>query len=193
MREFIYFSSTARTTGNFDTSNLILAGRMDIAVHVIIAAFFYSQKVREDVKLHLVFYGMPDPPRHIEMMIQPGVSFAKTDVAGIIKRILYKYKEGKKTEVSPGYFVEKKSLLKLVEELQEQGRSVYVLDKGGEDIREVEIVKDPIFLLGDHHGLPRKELKRLKKMTTPVSIGQRMYFASHTMAVVQNELDRRGL
>jgi tRNA (pseudouridine54-N1)-methyltransferase len=127
------------------------------------------------------------------MMIQPGVSFAKTDVAGIIKRILYKYKEGKKTEVSPGYFVEKKSLLKLVEELQEQGRSVYVLDKGGEDIREVEIVKDPIFLLGDHHGLPRKELKRLKKMTTPVSIGQRMYFASHTMAVVQNELDRRGL
>ena|SRR3989338_9292516 len=193
MREFIYFSSTARTSGNFDTSNLILAGRMDIAVHVIIGAFYLSMKVRDDVKIHLVFYGMPDPPKHIELSLSPGVSIAKTDVAGMIKRVLYKYKEGEKREVFPGCFVEKKSLLKLVEEMQKDGKEVYVLDKGGEDIREIKIEKNPVFLLGDHHGLPAKELKRLKKMTNPTSVGPKMYFASHTIAVVQNELDRRGL
>ena len=37
------------------------------------------------------------------------------------------------------------------------------------------------------------ELKRLKKITTPVSLGKKTYFASQTIAVVNNELDRRGL
>ena len=136
---------------------------------------------------------MPDPPKHIELSLNPGVNIAKTNIAGMIKRILYKYKEGRKTEVFPGCFVEKKSLLKLVEEMQAERKSVYVLDKSGEDIRAMKIDKNPIFLLGDHRGLPAKELKRLKKITIPVSIGPKMYFASHTLAVVQNELDRRGL
>jgi len=39
--------------------------------------------------------------------------------------------------------------------------------------------------------LPQKEWKRLKEKCIPVSIGKRMYFASQTIAVVNNELDRR--
>jgi len=65
------------------------------------------------------------------------------------------------------------------------------LDAGGEDIRTVKIKENPIFILGDHKGLPEKEFKRLKKLCTPVSIGKRTYFASQTISVVNNELDRR--
>ena len=194
MREFVYFSQHAPTTGNFG-SDLMKAGRMDIVVHTIIAAFFLSNAIREDVKLHLVFAGMPDPQKHLE--IQPvingkqGVSLSKKDISGLIKRMLFKYKKGRKIEAFPGYFVEKKSFLKVIQELLDQGKEIYVLDKKGKDIREVNIGKNPVFVLGDHEGIPTKELKRLKKSVVPISIGKKAYFASQTVAIVNNELDRR--
>ncbi|MFC1710716.1 tRNA (pseudouridine(54)-N(1))-methyltransferase TrmY [Nanoarchaeota archaeon] len=191
MREFVYFSKNAVTTGNF--KDLMKAGRMDIVLHVIIASFFLSNDVRKDMKLHLIFYGMPDPPKHIEIQIKPGLDISKKDVAGLIKRILYKYREGKKTEVFPGCFVEKKSFLKIIQELQEQGKDIFILDKKGEDIRKVKIDDDCVFVLGDQDGLPVKELKRLKKTTKKVSVGPRMYFASQTVSVMNNELDRRNI
>jgi len=52
MRHFIYFSKSARTSGNFDINNLMKAGRMDIAIHSIISAFFLSHSFREDVKMN---------------------------------------------------------------------------------------------------------------------------------------------
>lgn len=207
MRHFVYFSSKARTTGSAlaREKNLMKAGRMDIAIHVLISAFFLSHDVREDVKLHLVFYGPPDAPKHIEMQVKrkkgvpetgkekDSLDISKKDVAGLIKKILYKYKKGEKTEVFQDCFVEKKSFLQVVEELKEQGKQIFVLDKKGENIRETEIKEDYVFILGDHEGLPKKELKRLKEMATPVSIGNKMYFASHVVAIVNNELDRRNI
>jgi len=38
-----------------------------------------------------------------------------------------------------------------------------------------------------------KELKRYKDRITKVSIGKRTYFASQTVAIVNNELDRAGI
>ena len=188
MRHFVYFSKTAATSGKaLSEGNLMKAGRMDIAIHTIIASFFLSHDLRKDVKMHLVFYGMPDPPKHIEMQIVPELDISKKDVANLIKKILYKYKQGEKKEVLPGCFVEKKSFLKVIEELKEQGNEIYVLDKKGEDIREAEISKNCVFILGDHEGLPEKELKRLKKITIPVSVGPKIYFASHVAAIVNNE------
>jgi tRNA pseudouridine-54 N-methylase len=66
-----------------------------------------------------------------------------------------------------------------------------VLDPDGEDIRKADIKENPVFILGDHRGLPLKELKRLKKSCELVSIGPETYFATQTIAVVHNELDRR--
>ncbi len=200
MREFIYYSGKARTSGNFD--DLMKAGRMDIALHVIINAFFISQKLREDVKLHLLFYGPPTPPRHLELF--PGknipgtgkegedkLDISKKDLAGTIKRMLFKYKEGKKTEVWNGFYVEKKSLFKVIDELREQGKSIYVLDKKGKNIEDVEIDKDSVFVLGDNEGFPNKELKRLKKLGFCVSVGKQTYFASQIITIINHELDKR--
>ena len=81
--------------------------------------------------------------------------------------------------------------MEVVKELEKEGRNLYILDADGEDIRETDIKENPIFILGDHKGLPDKEFKRLKKMCVPVSIGKKTYFASQTISVVNNELDRR--
>jgi tRNA (pseudouridine54-N1)-methyltransferase len=198
VREIIYYSRTAPTAGNYIKENLQESGRIDIAVHTVIAAFFLSHKIRTDMKLHLIFAGPPTPPRHLELKpVTEGktgldkIYLAKKDVSGVLKKMLYKYREGEKKEIFPGFWIEKKGFTELVKDLSNEGRNLYILDAEGEDIRDIEIKENPVFILGDHKGLPDKEFKRLKQICTPVSIGKRVYFASQTISVVNNELDRR--
>lgn len=205
MREVIYYSKNARTTGNFDLTHLMEAGRMDIACQIAIMSFFVSHHVRPDVKLHLVFDGPPDPTKHMELFPGENMQFAdisnridisKKDVAGLIKKLLYKYKKGIKNSISPGYSIEKKTLFALIEELIEAGKKIYILDKGGEDIREIKTpdFQDAVFIIGDQDGIPKKELKRLRDLgVEKISVGPQMYFASQTLTIIQNELDRRNL
>tara|TARA_Y100000310_G_C20699553_1_gene828448 strand:- start:514 stop:1116 length:603 start_codon:yes stop_codon:yes gene_type:complete len=197
MREFIYYSSTAPTSGKFP-ADLMKAGRLDIALHTIIAAFFLSHDIRRDVKLHLLFDGPPNPPRHLEFSPvtegQTGedkIYLNKKDIAFIIKKMLYKYKEGEKSQVFPGYWIEKKPLTSLLKSLSAEGKTIYILDKKGQDLRNSKIPKNSVFLIGDHQGLPqlKKELKRIPHEL--VSIGKKTYFASQTMTIIQNELDKR--
>ncbi len=197
MREFIYYSRTAPTAGNYIKEDLQKSGRIDIAVHTVIAAFFLSHKIRSDTKLRLLFAGPPNPPRHLELQpVTNGktgidkIYLAKKNVSDILKKMLYKCREGEKREVFPGFWIERKGFLELVKELAAKGRNLYLLDSNGSDIRNTEIKKDPVFILGDHKGLPIKELKRLKQICLPVAIGKRIYFASQTIAIVNNEIDR---
>lgn len=192
MKHFIYFSSKASTSGKtLSQGNLMKAGRMDIAIHSIIQGLFLSHDFRRNTKFHLVFYGMPDPPKHIEIQINENLDIRKKDVGTLIKKILYKYKPGEKSEVFPGCFIEKKSLSNVIKELLENNNQIFVLDKRGKNIREVDIHKNCVFVLGDHEGLPKKELKRLKKIATLVNVGPKMYFASQVVAIVNNEIDIR--
>ncbi len=198
MREFIYYSRTAPTSGSYIKENLQESGRIDIAIHTVIASFFLSHKIRNDVKLHLIFSGPPTPPRHLELMpVTEGktgidkIYLAKTNVSAVLKKMLYKYREGEKREVFPGFSIEKKGFLELVNEFLKEKRNIYILDSDGEDIRKAEIKDNPIFILGDHRGLPLKELKRLKKICKAISLGKKTYFASQTLAIVNNEIDRR--
>ncbi len=193
MRHFVYFSATASTSGKALSGDLMRAGRIDIAIHSLIQGIFLSHDFRKDTKFHLIFYGMPDPPKHLEISVEEGTPINKKDVGKLIQKLLYKYKEGEKREIVPGCFIEKKSFLKVIEELSEKGSEIFILDKGGEDIRKAEIEDNCVFVLGDHEGLPKKEVKRLKQIAKQVSIGNKIYFASQTIAVVNNELDYRGI
>lgn len=200
MRSFIYYSSSAPTSGNLvKKDDLQRSGRLDIAIHTVIASFFLSHDMRRDVSLHLVFDGPADPTKHL--LFQPNfegktgedkIYLNKKDVSSIIKKMLYKYKEGENTEVFPGYFIEKKPLNKVISDLVTDNKKIYLLDPKGEDIRSLELQEDPIFLLGDHNGLPdfKKELKRFKNNIVKVSIGPKTYFASQTVAIINNEIDR---
>jgi len=201
MRSFIYYSRTAPTTGNYiDKDDLQKSGRIDIAIHTVIASFFLSHKIRTDTKLHMIFAGPPDPSKHIEMQpVTEGktgmdkIYLSKKDVSGVIKKMLYKCRQGEKREIFPGFWIEKKGFMEIIKELSEQNQNLYLLDPKGQDIREIDIKPDPIFILGDHKGLPSKELKRLKKIAIPVTIGKKTYFASQTITIVNNELDRREI
>ena len=198
MREIIYYSRTAPTAGSYITEDLQRSGRIDIAVHTVIAAFFLSHKIRTDATLHLCFAGPPDPSKHLTLKpVIEGktgmdkIYLAKKDVSSVLKKMLYKFKERENKEIFPGFWIERKGFLELVKELSNNGRNIYILDPKGEDIRSADIKDNPIFILGDHKGLPSKELKRLKQICTPVTIGPKVYFASQTVAVLNNELDRR--
>src|SRR3989338_5621128 len=139
MREFIYFSNSARTSGNFSTEKLMDAGRMDIAIHVLINAFFLSHKLREDTKIHLIFNGPPNPPQHLELF--PGKSIPETG----------KSAGDDKPDISK------------------------------RDIRNIKFDENPVFILADHHGFNKKELKKLLSYGTPVSVGKQTYFASQVV------------
>jgi len=124
MREFVFFSRTARTSGNF--KDLMEAGRMDIACHVIINSFFISNKMRDDVKLHMVFYGPPTPPRHLEMF--PGkvvpetgkeagknqLDISKKDVANVIKKCFLNIMRGRKQKSGRVLILKRKIFHKLL-------------------------------------------------------------------------------
>tara|TARA_Y100000310_G_scaffold327385_1_gene393675 strand:- start:1529 stop:2131 length:603 start_codon:yes stop_codon:yes gene_type:complete len=198
MREFIYYSRTAPTSGSKIKEDLMKSGRLDIAIHTIISTFFLSHNLRDNTKLHLIFAGPPDPVKHLELLPKTEgktgfdkIYLNKKDIAKILKKMLYKYKPNSRSEIFPGYFIEKKPLLKILDEMSSQGKPLFLLDPKGEDIRSAKIPENPVFVLGDHLGLPNKELKRLKKICTPITIGKKKYFASHTVAIVNNEIDRR--
>ena len=188
MREFVYYSAKARTSGNW--KDLMKAGRMDIVCNVIIQAFFISHQTRDDVHLHLIFDGPPNAPMHLEFVSNKDMPISKKDVGGLIKRMLYKCSEKKKTEVFLGCFIEKKSFSALLKELGADGKTIQVLDAKGLNLREVKDLKNSVFIIGDHEGLPKKELKRYKNR---ISVGQPIYFASQTFVIIHNELDLRKL
>ena len=77
----------------------------------------------------------------------------------------------------------------------EKGKEIFILDKRGEDIRKFKDseLKNSVFIIGDHDGIPKRELKYLKKIAKKISVGNQMYFASQTMTIIQNELDRREI
>ena len=189
MREFIYYSKSAVTAGNMIKDNLMKAGRMDIVCNVIISVFFISNAMRDDVKLHLIFDGPPNAPRHLILESNKDMPISKKDVAGLIKKLLYKAKdEDGLREICAGCYIEKKSFEKVVKELDVEGKDVLLLSGRGVDIREKDL-NDAVFIIGDHEGFPKDKTKFLKRIDK-VSVGPRILFASQVITVLHNEMDR---
>ena len=195
MREFIYYSKSAVTAGNMIGDNLMKAGRMDIVCNVIIAAFFTSNAMRDDVKFHLIFDGPPYAPRHLVLESNEEMPISKKNVAGLIKRMLYKSKDEEGLmEIFPGASIEKKSFEHVVKELDAEGKDVLLLDGKGVDVREADLSLDEknnsVFIIGDHEGFPSDKKKFLKKIDK-VSVGPLTLFASQVITVLHNEMDRK--
>jgi len=192
MREFIYYSKSAVTTGNFNTDELMKAGRMDIVCNVIISAFFISNHTREDVKLHLIFDGPPNAPVHLIFEYDKEMSISKKDIAGLIRRMLYKLPSdpGEVRKVFPGCSIERKGFESLVKELDKQGKNVFLLDEDGADIRKMELKGNEVFIIGDQNGFPAGKRKFLKQIDK-TSVGPQIYFASQVLTLINNEIDRK--
>ncbi len=187
----MYYSARAVTAGNLIKDDLKKAGRMDIVCNFIVSCFFTSNAMREDVRLHLIFDGGPNNPRHLVFESNKDMPISKKNVAGLIRRMLYKAKdeEGLR-EIVPGCFIERKGVEKLLREMDGEGKNVFVLEGKGRDVRDLELKGNEVFVIGDHEGFPSGLRKFLKKVDG-VSVGPRVLFASQVAVLLHNEMDRR--
>jgi len=188
MREFLYYSKKAVTSGKLIQDDLMKAGRMDIVLNVFIQIFFISNKMRGDVKLHLVFEGAGGKPKHLVFVSNSAMPISKKDLTGLIKRMLYKSSSELK-EVFPGCFVEDRNFEQILNLLDKEGKRILILDKKGIDIRDLQFTGNEVFIIGDQEGFGKKKkfLRGFKK----VSVGPAVYFASQVGILINNEIDRK--
>ena len=64
------------------------------------------------------------------------------------------------------------------------------MDSKGTKLRDENNIENSVFVIGDHEGLPKKEIKKFKDK---ISIGNQTYFSSQTFIIINNELDLREL
>ncbi|MFB6075856.1 MAG: tRNA (pseudouridine(54)-N(1))-methyltransferase TrmY [Candidatus Aenigmatarchaeota archaeon] len=197
MREFILYSKKGLTSPSFNLDDLPgSGGRMDLVARCVISALWMSRQMRRDSKIYLNLNGPPDPPLTLcfdgERLRK--VSPDGRNVATWIQKVLkkrYTFDENEWNEVKNGIYLSNRSFQDLIKDRKD--RKFYVLHEKGEDIREIGIEDNPVFVLGDHIGLPKTEKKFVKRFDMKkISLGSESYFSSQSITLVQNELDRRS-
>lgn len=182
MREFILYSRLGRTDSNW--MNLHDAGRLDIVYECIIAGLFLSHAIRKNTIFHAILNGPPNPPLHIKI---DGATLhdARTDQQTWLQ-ILKKILSGK---AHPGITTAKTSFETLLKAKTNE-MQIYVLEEGGKDISEVEFAKTPIFVLGDHVGLPKKVEIFALRYGEQISLGKKPYLTATCITILNYLLDR---
>jgi tRNA (pseudouridine54-N1)-methyltransferase len=180
MREFVIYSRTGKTSSNF--RNLREGGRLDVVHQCILMALFRSHGIRKDVVFHAILNGSPKPP--LELIVDGAtLRNVRTDEntwEGIIRNVLSGANH-------PGICIRKNSLQQLIKDK----KNVFVLEESGEDIKTIDLGNNPIFVLGDHVGLPRKEEQFVLRYAKKVSLGKTAYLAAACVSNINYILDLR--
>lgn len=180
MREFILYSRTGRTDSRFHS--LREAGRLDVVYQCVLMALFMSHAVRRDVMFHAILGGPPAPP--LELVVDGetlrDVRLDERTWEDILRKVL----SGK---THPGVYIKKNSLQQLVKEKN----NIFVLEESGENIRTIDLGVNPVFVLGDQIGLPKKDEEFVLRYGKKVSIGGRAYLASACVGIINYILDLR--
>lgn len=183
MHEFILYSRKGQTDSRF--ANLHDAGRLDVVHECIVASLFLSHALRKDVIFHAILNGPPTPPRHVKI---DGGSLhdIRTDQQTwrrILAKILSK-------ESHPGITVDKTGFETLVKAIAEEAQ-VYILEEKGKDISTMDTVKHPVFVLGDHIGLPKTAEDYALRYGEKISLGKRPYLAASCITIINYLLDAK--
>ena len=191
MRIFLVKASKARTSPDFNIKSFAgSSGRLDVIARSILAALRLSDGVRENVVFLCVLEGPPNPPKLLRVVGSEvdGLPESEVDIGEIFLRLF-------KGEEVRGFHLEDKGFEEVVlEYVRDPGVEVYYLERYGVDIRDVDFPrgKDLVFILGDHIGLDRESEVFLEELGVRViSLGPRVYFTSHCITIVNEELDRR--
>lgn len=183
IREFILYSRKGRTDSNFKT--LRGAGRLDIVHECVLASLFLSHGLRRNVVFHALLYGRPSPPIHVEIngsMLQD-VRTNQERWREIFQRIL-------SNKAHPGIYVNKLGFEALLRTKVKKG-PIYVLEEGGKDVFTVDIKSNPIFVLGDHVGLPKKVERFALRYGEKLSLGKQPYLSASCITILNYILDRK--
>jgi tRNA (pseudouridine54-N1)-methyltransferase len=132
-----------------------------------------------------VLNGPPSPPLHLQV---EGATLhdVRTDQqtwTNILKKVL----AGK---THPGVSVEKLSFESLLKMKAEKSQ-IYVLEENGKDIDKVQISESPVFVLGDHVGLPKKVEVYALRYGEKISLGKKPYLAATCISILNYILDRK--
>jgi tRNA (pseudouridine54-N1)-methyltransferase len=147
-----------------------------------------SHGLRRDVVFHAVLNGPPVPPVHIK--IDGSTLYdVRTDMEtwqGILKKTL----AGKS---HPGISKDKTSFEGLLKSKAESGNhSIYVLEEGGKELSDVDIGENPVFVLGDHVGMPKKTEAFALRFGEKISLGKTPYLAASCITVINYTLDQKA-
>ncbi|MEM0481239.1 MAG: hypothetical protein QXQ14_03625 [Candidatus Aenigmatarchaeota archaeon] len=191
MRVFV-FVSHGFTTYKF--KDFYKAGRLDIAIHSILHAFFISNGLRKDVEFNLLLYGPPKPPIRIKIVSNIETPWSKKDIGSLIRISLYKfYKKGEKEiESLKGVFVSRDDLKKVLEEYKSKDYKIFLLDPKGKEIESVEFSKNQVFVLGDFLGLEKEHYKIAESFADEkISLGNITYFTSQCIFILNYFYDKK--
>ena len=181
MREFLLYSRLGKT--DTDWSNLHDAGRLDIVYECIVTSLFLSHGLRRDVKFNAILNGPPNPP--VNLRIDGAELYdVRTDIdtwKGILKKSL-----GGKPH--PGVTTSKTSFEALLKKKAETS-NIYVLEEGGKNVEQMELGEKPLFVLGDHVGLPKKAESFALRFGEKISLGKQPYLAASCITVLNYLLD----
>jgi tRNA (pseudouridine54-N1)-methyltransferase len=179
------FSRLGKTDAAF--TNMHDAGRLDIAYECIVTSLFLSHGLRRDVTFHASLNGPPNPPVHIQINGET-LYDVRTD-AETWQAILRKVLAGK---THPGISRDKTSFESLLKSKAAENRQIYILEEGGNPISETDIADNPIFVLGDHVGLPKKTEIFALRFGEKVSLGKTPYLAASCITVINYLLDQKA-
>jgi tRNA (pseudouridine54-N1)-methyltransferase len=181
LREFLLYSRIGRTDQNW--INLHDAGRLDIVYECIVTSLFLSHGLRRDVTFNTVLNGPPSPPLYLQIN---GAELydVRTDVL-TWQTIIRKTLNGK---THPGITLSKNSFEAILKTKAETA-PIYILEEGGKDVAEVELDQNPVFVLGDHVGLPKKVESFALRFGEKISLGKKPYLAASCITVLNYLLD----
>jgi len=185
MREFVLYSRKGKTDSNF--TSLHEAGRLDIVHECIQASMFLSHGIRRNVVFHALLSGPPSPPLHLKV---DGATLrdVRTDQE-TWKRILKNVLSG---NIHPGVSIGETSFEALLK-MKANKSSIYVLEESGKDILEINVGQNPVFVLGDHIGLPIKVEGFALRYGEKVSLAKQPYLAASCITIVNYQLDRTAI
>jgi tRNA (pseudouridine54-N1)-methyltransferase len=163
------------------------AGRLDIAYECAVAALFLSHAIRKDTTFHMILNGPPNPPLHIRVQGE-SLYDVRTDLQSW-QQILKKTLSGR---AHPGVALAKTSFETLVK-FKASESQIYVLEEHGKDITDVGIGNEPIFILGDHVGLPKRAESFALRYGEKISLGKQPYLAATCITILNYLLDRKML
>ena len=199
MRTFIIKARKGTTRWDRVRSQVGAKAHLEVVAHTVINAFFVSSDFRTDVEVYIVLDSAEDFPRTIWLSGAQGLSlegFHEEAVISLLERALKDSQGLHKDEarlLAPGLHIYGFGFEKLINQLL-PNRPIYLLDKKGEDIREVAFVESPVFILSDHLMMPKKTVTGLKrKGVNTISLGKKMLFASQCVVLLHDQLDRLAL
>jgi tRNA (pseudouridine54-N1)-methyltransferase len=189
MRAFAVIAHKFR--GDINLNDLPGSGRVDVIARCINSAIFLSHDIRRDV----LFYMFAPRVNFLLKIDSSRVKYLNPDERSTAALIRNAYINlGRREESSPGFFPRAAGFDEFLRELASLLAPVYHLHESGRDLRDVEFGQDAVFILSDSMNMSEEEENKVREISSgSVSVGPRSILASHTITIVHNELDRRGL